>query len=89
MIPAEIEIKIDKAVIREMAEKRINEEINEVLWFVDVDKLSKLTCMSVRWLEDVILNDVRMKAIERKKSRKRFYPAKEAFQIIDEITQNW
>ena len=89
MIPAEIEIKIDREVIHEIEERKINEEINEVLWFVDVDKISRLTCMSVRWLEDVILCDVRMRAIERRKARKRFYPAKQAFQIIDEITQNW
>lgn len=89
MIPATVEITLDRQAIKEYIHKKLDEEIRETLWFVDVEKLCQLTCMSKRYLEQEILSDARMKAIERRKERKRWYPAKQAQEIIDEITYNW
>lgn len=89
MIPANIEIAIDRQAIKDYIHNKLDEEVRETLWFVDVDKLCQLTCMSKRYLEDEILSDVRMRAIERRKERKRWYPAKQALAVIEEITYNW
>lgn len=89
MIPANVEISFDKKAVKEYLQQKLDEEVREVLWFVDVEKLCQLTSMSKRFLEDAVLSDVRMRAIERRKERKRWYPAKQALEIIDEITFNW
>ncbi|MEK4023520.1 hypothetical protein [Sporosarcina sp. FSL W7-1283] len=89
MIPARVEIELDKQAIKEYIHKQLDQEIRETLWFVDVDKLCQLTCMSKRYLEQEILSDVRMRAIERRKERKRWYPAKQAQEVIEEITLDW
>lgn len=89
MLPANIELQLDKAEVRRYIEKRLDEEIRETLWLIDLDKMSDLTCMSKRWLEEVIACDVRMRAIEVKKNRKRWWPAKQAFEVISEITSEW
>jgi len=89
MLPAHIEVNFDKVAIRQYIEQKLNEEMREVLWLVDIDKMAELTCMSKRWLEDVITCDVRMRAIEIKKNRKRWWPYRQAFEIINEITSEW
>lgn len=89
MIPANIEVNIDKKAIRQYIEKRLDEEIRVTLWLIDLDKMAALTCMSKRWLEDVITCDVRMRSIEIKKNRKRWWPYRQAFEIINEITSEW
>lgn len=45
--------------------------------------------MSKRYLEDEVISDVRMKAIEIRKNRKRWWPAEKAFEVIMEITSEW
>ncbi|MEB2279265.1 hypothetical protein LAV73_04505 [Lysinibacillus xylanilyticus] len=89
MLPTQIEVNIDKTVVRQYIEKRLDEEIRETLWLIDLDKMADLTCMSRRWLEDVIICDVRMRSIEIKKNRKRWWPYRQAFEIINEITSEW
>lgn len=89
MIPANVEITLDRQAIKEYIHRKLDEEIKETLWFVDVEKMAELTCMSKRYLEQEILSDVRMRAFERRKGRKRWYPAKQALEVIEEITFNW
>lgn len=89
MIPAQLAVNIDKAAIRGYIEKRLDEEINDVLWLIDIKKLASLCCMSERYCEQMITSDVRMRAIERRKQRKRWWPYREAMQIVDEITKDW
>lgn len=89
MIPANIEVNLDKQAIRLYIEKRLEEEVREVLWLIDLEKMAELTCMSKRWLEDVIICDVRMRQIEIKKNRKRWWPYRQAFEVISEITSDW
>jgi len=89
MLPANIEINLNRQAIKQYIEKRLEEEIRETLWLIDLDKMSDLTCMSKRWLEDVITCDIRMRSIEIKKNRKRWWPYRQAFEIINEITSEW
>lgn len=89
MIPANIEVNLDKQAIRQYIEKRLDEEVREVLWLVDLNKMAELMSMSPRFLENEVLCDVRMRAIEIKKSRKRWWPARQAFEVISAITNEW
>lgn len=89
MIPAEINLQLDKQAIQAHIEKQLDNAIQAQLWVVDVDKISQLTNMSKRFLEDEILSDVRMRTIERRKARKRYYPAELALKVITEIMNEW
>lgn len=89
MIPTKIELQLDKKQIQQHIEKQLDESIQAQLWFVSVERLALLTDMSKRRLEDEILCDPRMRAIERKKNRKRWYLAQQAFEVITEITSEW
>lgn len=89
MIPANLEIKLDRKAIREFIELEVNSTIKSQLWLVDLEKISELTSMSKRFLEDEIVNDVRMKSIEIRKNRKRWWPAKKTFEVINEIINEW
>lgn len=89
MIPAKVEFKIDNQFIQEQLEKTIVGNIQSELWFVDVDRIAVLTNMSKRFLEDEIFSDPRMRVIERRKNRKRWWPAKEALDVMKTITSEW
>lgn len=89
MLPANIEVNLDKKAIRKYIEKQLDEEIREVLWWIDLNKMAELTNMSQRFLESELVCDVRMRAIEVKKNRKRWWPARQAFEVITEITSEW
>ncbi|KUF32863.1 hypothetical protein [Lysinibacillus sp. F5] len=89
MIPANIELQLDKQAIRQYIENRLDEEVREVLWLIDLEKMAELTTMSRRFLESEVVCDVRMRAIEIKKNRKRWWPYRQAFEIINEITNEW
>ncbi|WP_313150104.1 hypothetical protein [Lysinibacillus capsici] len=89
MIPANIELQLDKRAIQQHIEKQLDEAIQSQLWFVDVEKMAQLCCMSKRWIEMEILPDPRMKLLERRRNRKKWYPASKALEVINEITEEW
>ncbi|PCD83154.1 hypothetical protein CNQ87_01840 [Lysinibacillus fusiformis] len=89
MLPANIELQLDKQAIRQYIEKRLDEEVREILWLIDLNKMAELMNMSPRFLESEVVCDVRMRAIEIKKNRKRWWPYRQAFEIINEITSEW
>lgn len=89
MFITKFEVDLDPHALQQYTDKRLDDAIQAQLWLVDLDKIAKLTCMSKRWLEDEIITDSRMKAIEIKKNRKRWWPAKQAFEVINEITSEW
>jgi len=89
MLETKVELQLDKQAIQQHIEKQLDNAIQSQLWFVSVERLAQLTDMSKRWLEDEILCDPRMRAIERKKNRKRWYLAQQAFEVINEITSDW
>lgn len=90
MIPAaELKVNIDEKAVKEYVEKELQKQINQQLLLVDINKLSELTSMSVRYLEDEIVSDPRVRIHERKKNRKRWWLAQPTFKAIEEITEEW
>jgi len=89
VIPSNIEVNLDKQAIQRYIEKHLDNTIQSELWFVDVERLVQLTTMSKRFIENEILCDPRMRIIERRRNRKRWWPAKAALETIEEITSEW
>lgn len=86
---ANVNIELDNKSIKEYIQKKIDEQIDESLFLVDVETLSKKCSMSRRYLEEEFLKDPRFKLIEKTKVRKRFYYWKEAKRVIEEIIEEW
>lgn len=87
-----IQVQVDKEEFKRYMQQMFQDEIRgnlESYWLIDLKKMSELTCMSVRFLEDVIVNDPRMKVIEIKRNRKRWWSYQEAMNVIFEITSEW
>ncbi|MER2079366.1 hypothetical protein [Psychrobacillus psychrotolerans] len=79
MNPGKVQVKV--------GEKDL--QINETLLMIDLNKLAVITSMSKRFLEDEILSDPRMRIIERRKSRKRWWLYNESLEVIKEIVDEW
>ncbi|EJR99153.1 hypothetical protein [Bacillus mycoides] len=89
MIPANVQVNIDEKAIKEYILHQIDQQLHEVLLMVDLEKLAVITSMSKRFLEDEILSDPRMRLIERRRSRKRWWFYKQALEVITEIVDEW
>ena len=89
MIPAKLEVVIDEKVIREEMKRQIDSSLVNQLWYVDAQKISELTCLSIRFLEEHVFSDVRMRSIQIQKSRKRLWKADAALETIQEIFKEW
>lgn len=89
MILAEIKVDIDEKAVRDFIQSQLSKQINQQLLLVDINKLAEITCMSIRYLEDEILSDPRVRIHERRKQRKRWWLAQPTFKAIDEITSEW
>lgn len=82
---ANIDVAINEEEIKQHINQRLDDMIRESLIMIDVPTLSKKMCLSTRFLEDVVLCDVRIKAIERKKVRKRLYFYDELIPVLKEV----
>ncbi len=89
MIPAAVEVNIDPTAVKDFVERELQKQINQQLLLVDINKLAELTSMSIRYLEDEILCDPRVRIHERRKNRKRWWLAQPTFNAIEEITAEW
>ena len=89
MIPANVQVFLDKKQVEKCIKKQVNLHLHETLFLVDLEKLATLTSMSKRFLEDEILSDPRMLVIERRKSRKRWWLYKQSVEVIQEIVNAW
>lgn len=89
MIPAEIKVNIDQKAIQEFVQQELQKQVHQQLLLVDINRLSDLTSMSVRYLEDDILSDPRVRIHERRKNRKRWWVAKPTFEAILDIVDGW
>lgn len=90
MIPsAEVSINIDKKAVKEFIEQELSKQVRQQLILADINKLSELTCMSTRYLEEEILHDPRVRVHERRKNRKRWWLAQPTFQAIVDIVSEW
>lgn len=81
--------ELNHNVVKKEIDKKLDECIQKEMWWVSAERIAQLTDMSLRYAEEHILSDIRMKAIERRRSRKRFYPAKEAYEVVNEILNSW
>lgn len=86
---AKVNIELDTESIKEYIQQKIDEQVSESLFIVDVEALSKKCSMSRRFMEDEFLKDPRFRLIEKSKSRKRFYYWEEAKKVIEEIIAEW
>ncbi|UFT98131.1 hypothetical protein KO561_13055 [Radiobacillus kanasensis] len=89
MIPPKVSIEIDEKAVKEFIEQELSKQIHQQLLLVDINKLAELTCMSVRYLEDEILHDPRVRIHERRKNRKRWWLAQPTFKAIEDILSEW
>ncbi|PHG57424.1 hypothetical protein [Bacillus toyonensis] len=89
MIPTNVQVNIDEKAIKEYIQKQIDLHLHETLLTVDLEKLVVITSMSKRFLEDEILSDPRMRIIERRRNRKRWWFYKQALEVITEIINEW
>ena len=89
MMIEEINVQFNKQVLSKHIENKLDQAIQSQLWLVDAERIAELTCMSKRYLEEEVFIDPRMKAIEIKKARKRWWPANQAYEVIKEITSEW
>lgn len=90
MVPtAQVNISVDERQVREFIENELKKQINQQLLLVDINKLSELTSMSPRYLEDEILCDPRVKINERRKSRKRWWLYEPTVKAIVDILDEW
>lgn len=74
IIPAaKIQVELDEKQIREFIEKELSNQLHQNLLLVDLPKMSELTNISSRYLEDNFLHDARIRQFERRKHRKRWW----------------
>ena len=85
MALANVEVSLNEDEIKKHVYDRLDDMVRESLIMIDVETLAKKMCLSKRFLEDEFLSDIRMKAIERRKSRKRLYFYDEVIPVIKEI----
>ncbi|WP_238649731.1 hypothetical protein [Paenibacillus piscarius] len=90
MIPAAtVNIEVDQQAIARIIEEQISKQVHQQLLLMDINKIAELTSMSVRYLEDEILSDPRVRMYERKKQRKRWWLAQPTLKAIEEIVSSW
>lgn len=89
IIPAQVMVNIDETAIRNYIQKQLDHQIHESLLLIDLKKMAEITSMSPRFLEEQILRDPRMRLIERRKDRKRWWLYKEAVNVIQAIIEEW
>lgn len=89
MIPAQVNVEIDQEQVKQIIERELQKQIHQNLLFVDINKLAEITCMSIRYLEDEILCDPRVRIHERRKSRKRWWLYEPTIKAIIDITDEW
>lgn len=84
-----VTIGLNMPELKEYIQQSIDSQIRDTFIMVDVDTLVKMTCMSKRFLEEEMLKDPRVKILERRKSKKRYYLYPEIVEVIREITEEW
>lgn len=89
MFPAKLELVVDEKLIKEEIKKQVEAAAVSQLWFVDANKIAELCCLSLRFMEEHIFSDYRMRAIQIQKNRKRIWRSDKALEVIEEILSEW
>lgn len=84
-------IQLDENLVKEEIKEQVQQILKDTteLWLWDVETLAKKMSMSNAFVEEEFLRDPRMKRIEIRKSRKRWYQVDEAKKVIQEIMNEW
>ena len=82
---SKVEVLVDEHLVKEEIKKQVDAAVINQLWFVDVNKIAELCCLSVRFLEEHVFSDYRMRAIMIQKNRKRLWRSEKALEVIEEI----
>ena len=87
---AQIELKIDEQQVQNQIQQIIAKQARPQLLFWDIDDMTKLTPYGKTFLEENILCDPRMKALERRKGEKgkRIWPYEESSKVLKNIIMN-
>ncbi|MFJ5672943.1 hypothetical protein ACIQAS_15130 [Bacillus safensis] len=86
----EVTFDVDSQLLHKTIEQKLDEALDKDLFVCDIDRMSKMTCMSKRFLENEFLHDPRMKLLERRKERgKRFWFYKESKEVMKQIMEEW
>lgn len=89
LIP-QIEVSVNAtAAIEAAIEKRVDEVFTSKYWFVDSKRIAELSCLSLRFLEEHVFSDPRMRAIMIQKNRKRLWRSEKALEVMEEIFSEW
>lgn len=89
MLPANLVVDLDKQAVRQYIEKRLDEEVREVFFLIDLKKMSELLCMSERHITEELLHDPRVRACEVRKNRKRWWFYKPVLEAIEAVVSEW
>ncbi|RLL48515.1 hypothetical protein D8M04_00670 [Oceanobacillus piezotolerans] len=90
MTLADVRVDLDEKQLRDYINKKMDEQLHQVYWTIDINKFSELTGMSKSTLENVILQDPRIKQYERKKDRsKRYWLYEQTMEAYLNILDEW
>lgn len=86
---ASVKVEINQDEIKKYIEDEVQKQINQQLLLVDITKLSQLTSMSPRYLEEYIISDPRVRLHERRRDRKRWWIYEPTIKAIISIINDW
>lgn len=82
--------EVDHKQIEKQLSEKIDKALRDVLLVWDISEMSKRLCMGRTFLEEEILCDPRMRALERRKGKgKRFWFYEPSLKVIQEIMDDW
>lgn len=90
MIPTNLNLKLDEEAIKKFIQETLTEKVEQEILLVDVKKISELLSMSPRFIEDVFLQDPRIKQFEVRRNKKRWYWYRQTIETIKQIIkEDW
>lgn len=89
MLPVEVNVQLDKQAIKKIIEQKIEEEVRETFFLVDLKQVAKLLCMSERYITDEFLHDPRVRLCEVRRKHKRWWKYKPLMEAVEEIVDSW
>lgn len=84
-----LRIDIDTQMITQLITKRIDEELQVQIHWVDIERLEQMTSMKYRFLHDNFLQHPSVKCHERTKARKKYYRYPEVIEAINKLIEVW
>lgn len=87
---ATFNVELDQEKIQQYVDEKLEETLHETLFYWDISEMSKRMCLSKSFLEQEILDDPRMRLLQRQKPRgKRVWPVVASLKVIEQIMDEW